>query len=76
MIDPLRAAQTVTVDAIEATCSVLDRVPWLYRTDDGWRWSRYGQIGCVLGISRLALRLDDRWQTGHFQPVSSSGAEE
>ncbi|MBM0127579.1 hypothetical protein [Pimelobacter simplex] len=75
MTDLLKAVQTVTVDTVEATCSVLDRVPWLYRTDDGWRWSRHGGIGCVLGISRLALRLDDRWETGHFQPVTQSSSE-
>lgn len=41
------------VTSLESTCAVLDKV---------------GQIGCIIGISRWSVELDERWGTGVWGP--------
>lgn len=58
------------VNGLEHLCGLLDRTPGLCRTDtESWlsvRPRRHSDLGCALGLAMLAVRLDDRWGTGHW----------
>lgn len=47
-----------TITALWHLCGIIDRIPeW---SPEDRRWYRYG-LGCRLGISGAAMRLEQRW---------------
>lgn len=64
-----RSVKRWIVDHLEKLCSALDCLPAIWYTR-GFGWSfvlRDGQFGCLLGVSRWSVALDDRWHTGHWR---------
>lgn len=51
--------------SLENLCHLLDRIP----TYEDGRWYRYGDWGCLLGLSRRSSDLNDRWGLNVWKPV-------
>jgi len=66
---PLRTRfQWVLVALTAWLCAALDHLPGRI----GGQWRRYGQWGCLIGLASVSARLDERWDTGYWTPVSAT----
>lgn len=63
------------VTAVETACWIVDNIPVVRRTDEGWR-IRASQWGCwPLRLTDFALWLDKRWKTGVWWTINSELTE-
>lgn len=57
----------IIVWSLESLCTALDQIPGTERGTTGELLPSC--YGCRLGISRLSLRLEERWNTGVWTVV-------
>lgn len=54
------------VAVMESACDLIDRIPWWLRAWNPLRW-----LGCPRGLALWSSELDERWQTGVWEPAGN-----